>query len=239
MDFRFPRGKSTHAMPVRDVFFKSPAFPMVPMIGAMGSLAIHAVFLLFVVFLHPSQPNLSPRGSTSVEEATVVIFAGSEVGRNRAPRLEPLKRARDHGTIPAGKDPQGDVSLPSKVSEGVPSDAGSLHTQSNPKGLGTADGDPNANPLERYLFGLRQAIESKKVYPSLSRRMGETGKVLVILKLLRDGTVQDVRLKGSSRYARLDQVALDAVSAVEKYRPIPASIPENELIVEVPIEFKL
>jgi len=246
-------------MPARDVFSKNHAFPMIPM---MGSLGLHAAFLLFIAFFIPSQSNVSshvsPRGFTSLEEATEVIFSvpGRSGNSGSSEKLEGprknveqkrnltssrrLKNVQNHGTISAEKEPRNnDAPLPSKASEGVPSNTGSAHTQSDPNGSGVANGDPNAGPLERYLFGLRQVIESKKVYPSLSRRMGETGKALVVLKLLRDGTVQDVRLKGSSRYARLDQVALDAVAAVEKYKPIPDSIAENELTVEVPIEFKL
>ena len=48
------------------------------------------------------------------------------------------------------------------------------------------------------------------VYPPISVRLNEQGVVLATIKVLEDGTVQDVRLARSSGFQRLDEAALNA-----------------------------
>ena len=57
------------------------------------------------------------------------------------------------------------------------------------------------------------------VYPNVSRRLGEQGKVLFDVYILPDGTVGEIKLKRSSGYTRLDDAALAAVRA---WRYVPA-----------------
>lgn len=55
-------------------------------------------------------------------------------------------------------------------------------------------------------------------YPSVSRRMGEHGQVLLDVLILTDGTVGEIKLKKSSNFTRLDNAALDAVKRW-RYQP--------------------
>jgi protein TonB len=57
------------------------------------------------------------------------------------------------------------------------------------------------------------------VYPPLSRRLGEQGRVLLNLYILADGSLGQVVLKQSSGYRRLDDAAITAVKA---WKFIPA-----------------
>ncbi|MEW6354487.1 MAG: TonB family protein [Pseudomonadota bacterium] len=58
------------------------------------------------------------------------------------------------------------------------------------------------------------------IYPSLSRRLGEQGEVLLDVYILPDGAVGEIKLKASSGYARLDAAASEAV---QRWRYVPAS----------------
>lgn len=58
------------------------------------------------------------------------------------------------------------------------------------------------------------------VYPPMSRRMGEQGRVQLDVYILADGSVGQIKLKRSSGYTRLDQAALEAV---QHWRYQPAS----------------
>ena len=58
-------------------------------------------------------------------------------------------------------------------------------------------------------------------YPSISRRRGEEGTVLLELLVLADGSVTEVEIKESSGYPRLDKSALDAV---KRWRYTPAKL---------------
>lgn len=57
------------------------------------------------------------------------------------------------------------------------------------------------------------------VYPAVSRRLREQGRVLFDVYILPDGTVGEIKLKRSSGFARLDEAALEAV---RRWRYVPA-----------------
>lgn len=56
-------------------------------------------------------------------------------------------------------------------------------------------------------------------YPSVSRRLGEQGRVLFDVLILPDGAVGEIRLKRSSGYSRLDEAAREAL---RRWRYVPA-----------------
>ncbi|WP_269530762.1 energy transducer TonB [Chitinimonas sp. BJYL2] len=56
-------------------------------------------------------------------------------------------------------------------------------------------------------------------YPGLSRKLGEEGRVMLLVFIQPDGKVSEVRLKQSSGFERLDQAAMDAV---KRWRYVPA-----------------
>src|SRR4051812_34993586 len=78
----------------------------------------------------------------------------------------------------------------------------------------------------------------KPVYPPISKRLGEQGKVIVHVLIGVDGTAQSANLKQSSGYDRLDNAALDTV---RKWRYVPGKrggVPEA-MWFDVPVHFVL
>lgn len=78
----------------------------------------------------------------------------------------------------------------------------------------------------------------KPAYPSLSKRLGEQGKVLVRVYISANGAVDKGEIKQSSGYDRLDQAALNAVL---RWRFVPgkrAGVPEA-MWHTIPINFVL
>lgn len=75
------------------------------------------------------------------------------------------------------------------------------------------------------------------IYPALSKRRQEQGKVLLRVSLDHQGAVTAIGIEQSSGYERLDQAALEAVS---KWRFLPAKRGTETIpwTVHVPIEFK-
>lgn len=57
------------------------------------------------------------------------------------------------------------------------------------------------------------------VYPAVSRRLREQGRVLFDVYILPDGSVGEIKLKRSSGFARLDEAALETV---RQWRYVPA-----------------
>ena len=78
----------------------------------------------------------------------------------------------------------------------------------------------------------------KPAYPSMSKRLGEQGKVVVRVLIGLDGTAQKAEIKQSSGFERLDQ---SAVTTVLRWRYMPgkrAGVPET-MWFNVPINFVL
>ena len=76
------------------------------------------------------------------------------------------------------------------------------------------------------------------VYPPLSRRMGEEGRVLIRVFVEADGAPQKVELRTGSGSERLDQSALDAV---RRWKFVPAKQGDKAIAawVVVPVVFSL
>lgn len=104
--------------------------------------------------------------------------------------------------------------------------------------LGQADGKANSEK-DRYLYELRVLIEQKKIYPQISKRLRETGRVVVRFQVLKDGRIEAVDVKSASSYARLNEAALGLVRSIEKFRPLPQTVSNDQLSLEIPIEYVL
>ncbi len=76
------------------------------------------------------------------------------------------------------------------------------------------------------------------VYPALSRRRHEEGKVLLLVRVTAKGDAEQVQVKLSSGFARLDEAALNVV---RQWRFVPARQGEEPITasVVVPIIFHL
>ncbi|CAC9214041.1 TonB family C-terminal domain [Comamonas aquatica] len=75
-------------------------------------------------------------------------------------------------------------------------------------------------------------------YPSISRRMGEQGKVLLRVMVSEQGLPQQIEIKTSSGYERLDKAA---ITSVQRWRFVPGKrngVPEAMWYI-VPINFVL
>lgn len=75
-------------------------------------------------------------------------------------------------------------------------------------------------------------------YPSISRRLGEQGLVLLRVQVTADGTAGSIELQTGSGSSRLDQAALEAV---KKWQFVPAKRGEQSVSasVVVPVRFSI
>lgn len=101
----------------------------------------------------------------------------------------------------------------------------------------SSSGQSKANALEIYKAELRAMIDRNKYYPVISKRLGQTGTVVVAFTLLEDGNIIDVRIDRPSRFDRLNSSALDAVMKVERFKPLPKELGEARMDVKVPVTF--
>lgn len=112
-------------------------------------------------------------------------------------------------------------------------------TGGNPNGHAFGTGNSNAkfSIKDVYKAELRATIEKNKYYPTMSRRLGQTGTVIIAFTLLEDGNIVDLRIEKPSQYERLNVSALDAVKKVERFKPIPKEVGEIRMDIKVPVKF--
>ena len=82
------------------------------------------------------------------------------------------------------------------------------------------------------------ASNTKPVYPTMSKRMGEQGTVVLRVLVKADGSAGAVEVKSSSSYPRLDQAAMEAVKSW-RFHPATSDGKAIDEWYQVPIPFKL
>jgi protein TonB len=76
------------------------------------------------------------------------------------------------------------------------------------------------------------------VYPAISQRLGEQGKVMIRVLITKDGSPRQGEIHQSSGYERLDQAALRAVMSWHYVPGQRAGVPQD-MWFNVPINFAL
>jgi periplasmic protein TonB len=92
--------------------------------------------------------------------------------------------------------------------------------------------------IEPPRFGVSYLNNPAPDYPSMSRRLGEEGRVLMKVLVSAEGSAEDVQIEKTSGSERLDNAA---VNAVKRWRFIPAKKNNQPLsaFVLVPMKFSL
>lgn len=97
---------------------------------------------------------------------------------------------------------------------------------------------PSSGQVELPSSGASYLQNPAPVYPAISKRLGEQGKVVVRVLIGPDGSPQKVELKRSSGYDRLDRAAVDYVM---KCRYVPGKVGgvPQAMWYEAPVSFVL
>jgi len=148
----------------------------------------------------------------------------------RTPQLITAARSEPNETRP--------VSAPATTPVEAAPAAGPLQTsQSSNPPAATAASAPAAPPTPAR-FEAAYLRNPAPVYPQESRRRGEEGRTLLRVRVLADGSPEEVHLHLGSGFERLDQAAIDAV---RRWKFVPAQQGGSAIAawVIVPIQFSL
>ncbi|MGE5085392.1 MAG: energy transducer TonB [Bacillota bacterium] len=194
------------------------------------SLALHlGVFALLTLQLQHEEwapKGVHKKGGSSTELVEVKISSPVEVQKGPTIARPSLS-------------PAGNVSVTHKKSSSGKS-----------RQLGHTTGKVSSGPLgeskgaissakERYLYELHVLIEGRKVYPVMSRRLHEAGRVVVQFTVEKNGTIKDVTVKEGTAYLRLNEAARDLIAGVKKYKPLPAELAAGDAKLEISIDYTL
>ena len=180
--------------------------------------ALIPIMVSFIAPTEPLPPVSIPRPGPTLRTRTsptpVVPLSAP------APVTESLPQAISMPTPPRAPDPTPAISLPP-----VPVIAAPVPP-------------PAPLPVVAPRFDAAYLNNPAPAYPSLSRRLGEHGRVMLRVYVNADGTTREVQLRTSSGSNRLDQAAKDAV---ERWRFVPARQGDATVgaWVLVPISFQL
>ena len=128
---------------------------------------------------------------------------------------------------PAPAAPTG-VLEPQPAAQPAPAPAATAPAPSAPPGPAVVQPSSDASHLNN----------PKPVYPAVSKRLGEQGKIVLRVLIGTDGTPQKIEVKQSSGFERLDRQAVDTVS---RWRFVPGTrngVPEAMWYLQ-PINFVL
>jgi protein TonB len=94
--------------------------------------------------------------------------------------------------------------------------------------------------VSRYLAMIRGLIDRRKEYPYQARRQEQEGTVLVRFTITRRGTLAgEPVLEKKSRHERLNASAIAAVKNAAPYPPFPGEIGDDEMSLQVAVNFSL
>ena len=181
--------------------------------GVAATVAMHAVFGIALL--------QSDSAQSSVAAAPVMVSLIDSAGQERV--IAPPKRTVK--PRPALKAPPS--SPIAKAPEPMPTEAQPV------------DGTPAPeSSITLPRFNADYLNNPPPVYPTLARRLGEQGTVLLRARVRADGTPDEVSIHRSSGSAHLDQAALEAV---RQWRFIPARRGGTAVAapVLIPISFTL
>ncbi len=91
--------------------------------------------------------------------------------------------------------------------------------------------DTHGYNFEKYLDAMTAKVRTAwySSMPDAALR-GEKGRVVVIFTILRDGTVQDLRISGTES---MDQAAVAVVRSASPFSKLPADFSDNRIIVQL------
>jgi periplasmic protein TonB len=113
------------------------------------------------------------------------------------------------------------------------------------KSIEGVGGKANQTPLEmndstkQYLAQLMQHLKRYKYYPVLLKKNHVEGKPVIRFSINKSGHVTLVEVKRHTKYAELDQAAMEVFRRASPLPKIPSELERETLTMSLPIEYSL
>lgn len=226
------------------LLFRAPPFRRLGLVLVLV-LAVHGV-LVFALL----QDRTQPAAETPAMVAFFVVPPKTSVTRSSPPAVAPKP------TTPVPPPPRPAVPPSPVAAQSLPSQAVIPHdpppSQSAPAAHSPALRSPSSEalvsappaptapiaPLEVSIESVRYLRPPQVVYPPLSRRLGEAGRVVVRVRVNAEGVPVEVTLAEPSTYRRLNEQALQAMRQA-RFDPYRVNGRPMEVTILAPVVFKL
>ncbi|AYJ80439.1 hypothetical protein AN286_09690 [Aliarcobacter cryaerophilus ATCC 43158] len=97
----------------------------------------------------------------------------------------------------------------------------------------------NQNLENEYLAKVKEKIEKNKVYPKVSKRLNQTGKVLISFDILKDGKVINVKIINKSKFEKLDEASIELITNIGFFEAIPNELNKTVWNIQIPINYQI
>lgn len=187
------------------------------------SSAIHCA-LLFQFFGPTSTNTTVPLGHW------VEMVPGGQVQKMRAHNVTP--------STPSPLDQPADKSEQASSTKATPA----LGNTTQATGLSGQIGDLNGAQVSvraRYLYELEAFLNQNKTYPARARHLNQSGDVEIAFHVHGDGSITDPHVVRPCIHDLLNRSAIELVSSVGRFQPIPKELGLAVLHVTVPIRYEL
>jgi periplasmic protein TonB len=121
----------------------------------------------------------------------------------------------------------------------VQKSAGTGTGEGSGSGSTSGAGEGFNDPLVKYRGMIYQLLNSKKQYPRKARALQQTGRVVIKIKLSREGKLLAADIVESCPYQVLTKASLEAVKSVEKFPSIPSELAMSEYTIDVPFDYNV
>jgi protein TonB len=205
-------------------------------IAFTGACALHMGIAAWAMV--PSDPVII----TQQQLIQFSMVAPSYISEKKAPEEKPKKPdakkpVSERGTIKAEKEAE-PIKKPEKTEQqDVPEEKPTV-VQNETSGIASADAKEKHSALTEPVFSADYLKNPSPIYPTSARRSHVQGRVMLEVRVSKDGLADNVSIAQSSGFSVLDRAAKNAV---QRWRFVPARKGSQvvEASVLVPIEFKL
>lgn len=112
-----------------------------------------------------------------------------------------------------------------------------IGTGKSGEGYGSTPGIETAK--NKYFSLIAQTLNKSKRYPRQAYSLNQEGTVVVRLKLDKNGKLLDVTVIEKAPFKSLTNASVEAIKEIKKFPPIPDELGVEEIVFNVPIEYKI
>jgi len=214
---------------------KTPEWPRIGKFVAIA-LGLHAAVLLYPLTLSVGQVAI-PSPATVMVRLVDPVVPPEPVQAAPEPKLAPQPQPEPR-PVPKQRTKVSRPILAMPAAPTAPTPEFSVPVVAESVERPNADTAPTPVAVTAARFDVAYLHNLRPVYPPLSRRLGEQGKVLLRIRVSPQGQAAVVDLEKSSSFQRLDEAASQVVA---QWRFVPARRGDEavEATVIVPIVFRL
>lgn len=123
----------------------------------------------------------------------------------------------------------------------IPGEGNGIGTGGEGTGTGYTSGAGAGinDAMVKYRGLIHQLVTSKKKYPRSAQVMQHEGRVVIRVKLSKDGHLLDVKVLESSKYKSLTNASLEAIKKIDKFPNLPQEAGLEDYSINIPFEYEI